>query len=128
VYKLAYVLRIGYKSDQTDFYAVNNEYSYHAANKATSINVTSLQDFDSLHLAGSTLNDYFINGPGADSRTEDVISDFADTKEFFPTHDPDDLWLMIPPALPGSFKFVVEMDFDNGVIVRDTTAAIIFRQ
>jgi hypothetical protein len=122
----SYVIRINYTSDQTAYYAVNDENTYEPGNKPTSIYVTSLQNFDSTHPAGSVLNDYFINGPGASWSTEQVVNDFLNTKDFYPTHEPDDLWLMVPPSFPGSYRFVVEMHFDNGVIASDTTSAITF--
>lgn len=122
----SYVIRINYKSDQTAYYAVNDEYTYHPGNKPVSIAVLSLQNFDSLHPAGSLLNDYFINGPGIESTIERVVYDFPDTKDFYPTHDPDDLWLMVPPSAPGFYQFVVQMTFDNGMTFRDTTTAITF--
>lgn len=122
----AYVIRINYTSDQTAYYTVNADYTYQPGNKPTSIAVTSLQNFDGLHPAGSLLNDYFINGPGMDSRTEDIVYDFPVTRDYYPTHDPDDLWLMAVPSAPGPYRFVVEMSFDNGITVLDTTAAITF--
>jgi len=122
----AYVIRINYISDQTAFYAVDNEDTYEPGNKPTSILITSLQNFDSLHPAGVSLNEYFINGPGMNSTAEDVVNNFLDTKDFYPTHEPDDLWLMKPPSSPGFYRFVIEMHFDDGVNARDTTSAITF--
>lgn len=119
-----YVMRINYISDQTAFYAVDDKNTYAIANRPVSIEITSLQQFDSLHPAGTLLNDYFIAGPGINSTAEDVVTGFASTKDYYPTHDPDDLWLMKRPENPGSFRFIVKMDFDNGTIVRDTTSVI----
>jgi len=119
-----YVLRINYESDQTAFNAVDNDHRYRPGNKPTSILVTSLQAFDSTHPPGTSLNSYFINGPGIGSVCEQVVNDFIYTDDFNPTHVPDDLWLMVAPDNNGPFRFVVEMEFDNGVIVRDTTANI----
>ena len=123
-----YVLRINYTSDQTAYYAVDDRNTYAPANQPTSITITSLQAFDPGHPAGSSLNEYFIAGPGMRSTAEDVISNFMLTQDYYPTHDPDDLWLMQPPATPGSYRFVVEMDFDNAITVRDTTTPVILAQ
>lgn len=120
----AYVLRINYVSDQTGFYAVDNNNTYFGLNKPTSIEITSLQNFDSLHPANSLLNDLFIAGPAISSSVNDVLTGFANTRDYYPTHDPDDLWLMNAPATPGPFTFVVKMVFDDGVIVRDTSTSI----
>ncbi|HTF04037.1 MAG TPA: hypothetical protein VK826_08425 [Bacteroidia bacterium] len=119
-----YVLRINYTSDQAEFYAVNDNNTYELANKPVSIAVTSLQSFDATHPAGTSLNDYFMAGPGINSRTEDVVDGFANTQDYYPTHDPDDLWLQVPPENTGPYKFIVEMVFDNGITVRDTTTSI----
>lgn len=119
-----YVMRINYISDQTAYYAVDDKNTYAIANRPVSIEITSLQQFDSLHPIGTVLNDYFIAGPGINSTTEDVVTGFANTKDYYPTHDPDDLWLMKRPENTGSFRFIVKMDFDDGAIVRDTTSAV----
>ncbi len=119
-----YVLRINYESDQTAFNAVDDEHRYQPGNKPTSILVTALQPFDSTHPAGTSLNGYFINGPGTGSTCERILEEFPYTDDFNPTHVPDDLWLMVPPDNSGPFRFVVEMHFDNGIIARDTTTSV----
>lgn len=120
----AYVLRINYISDQTSYSAVDNSYSYDGLNRPTSIEITSLQTFDSLHPANSLLNDVFIAGPGIGSTVDDIVTGFLNTTVYYPTHDPDDLWLMKTPAAPGAYTFVVKMVFDDGRIATDTSTAI----
>lgn len=120
----AYVLRIKYVSDQTGFYAVDDKNKYIGTNRPVSIEVRSLQFFDSLHPAGTLLNDYFIAGPGIGSSVNDVINDYPDTRDYYPTHEPDDLWLMKTPEFAGAFRFIVTMRFDDGKICTDTAAAI----
>jgi hypothetical protein len=119
-----YVIRINYASDQTAYYSVDDNNSYGIANRPVSIAVTSFQNFDATHPAGTLLNDYFIAGPGINSTINDVVTGFEFTQDYYPTHDPDDLWLMQRPQSPGNYQFIVRMDFDNGVILRDTTEAI----
>ena len=119
-----YVIRINYASDLTAFYSVDDNNTYVIANRPVSIEVTALQNFDVTHPAGSLLNDYFIAGPGINSTIDDVVTGFAQTQDYYPTHDPDDLWLMQRPQTPGIYRFIVRMDFDNGVILRDTTEVI----
>jgi hypothetical protein len=118
------VLRISYISDQAQFYTVNDNNTYAPVNKPVSIAVTSLQTFDAQHPVGTLLNEYFIAGPGINSTAEDVIAGFSNTQDYYPTHDPDDLWLMKPPANAGAYQFIVEMAFDNGTTVRDTSTSI----
>lgn len=120
----AYVLRINYVSDSTGFFAVDDNNSYRGLNKPTAIEITSFQNFDSLHPANSLLNDLFIAGPAIGSSANDIISNFADTKDYYPTHEPDDLWLMNSPQNSGLYIFVVKMTFDDGRILRDTTSSI----
>lgn len=119
-----YVLRINYVSDQTAYYAVDDKNTYAIANKPVSIEVISFQQFDSLHPAGSLLNEYFIAGPGINSTINDVVNGFEFTQDYYPTHDPDDLWLMKRPANSGPYIFVVRMTFDDGTIASDTTSSI----
>lgn len=116
-----YVIRVNYQSDQTAFNGVNDNDTYEPGNLPTSVLIYSLQAFDGTHAAGSSLNEYFIAGPRAGATAEDIVTQFVDTKDFYPTHDPDDLWLMKPPATNGVYSFVVKMEFDNGITVRDTT-------
>lgn len=116
-----YVIRVNYQSDQTAFNGVNDNNTYEPGNLPTSIAIYSLQQFDSLHPAGSSLNSYFIAGPGIESAAQDIVTDFAETQDFYPTHDPDDLWLMKSPATNGVYSFVVRLDFNDGVVVSDTT-------
>jgi hypothetical protein len=116
-----YVIRMNYQSDQTAFNGVNDNNTYEPGNLPTSIVIYSLQQFDSLHPAGSSLNSYFIAGPGIGSTAQDIVNDFAETQDFYPTHDPDDLWLMKSPATNGVYSFVVRLDFNDGVVVSDTT-------
>jgi len=120
----AYVLRIKYVSDQTGFYAVDDKNKYIGTNKPVSIEVRSLQFFDSLHPAGTLLNEYFIAGPGIGSSINDIINDYPDTRDYYPTHEPDDLWLMRTPEFAGAFRFIVTMHFDDGKICSDTAATI----
>ncbi len=120
----AYVLRINYVSDLTGFYAVDNNNTYAGLNVPVSVEIFSLQNFDSLHPAGVSLNEYFIAGPGIGSSVNDVVAEFPDTRDYYPTHDPDDLWLMKGPQTPGAYKFVVKMVFDDARILTDTTTSI----
>lgn len=115
-----YVLRLNYTSDQTAFNGVNDNNTYEPGNLPTSISIYSVQQFDSLHPAGSSLNSYFIAGPRIGSVAEDIVNDFAETQDFYPTHDPDDLWLMKSPAANGYYQFVVRLDFNDGVVASDT--------
>jgi hypothetical protein len=123
-----YVLRLNYTSDQTAYYAIDDKNTYAPANAPVSIEITSLQAFDALTPAGALLNPYFIAGPGINSTAESVVADFPNTQDFYPTHDPDDLWLMTPPASAGWYQFIVKMSFDDGIIVRDTTTSIYLAQ
>lgn len=117
-----YVIRVNYQSDQTQFNGVNDNDTYEPGNLPTSILIYSLQQFDTLHPPGSSLNSYFIAGPGSNSTAQDIVSDFAQTQDFYPTHDPDDLWLMKAPATVGTYSFVVRMDFNDGVVASDTVS------
>ena len=119
-----YVLRINYISNLTAFYAVDSDHKYHFVNSPVSLEVSALEMFDSLHPAGSLLNDCFIAGPGIGSEAEDIIADFPNTKDYYPTHDPDDLWLMRRPLSTGPYHFIVKMTFDDGVICSDTSTVI----
>ena len=121
-----YVLRIDYTSDQSQYYTVDDDHRYEPGNLPTSIFVRALEAFDSTHPAGSLLNEYFIAGPGINSSVDDVVYSFQSTRDYYPTHDPDDLWLMVPPSSTGPFHFTVEMQFNDGVTVRDTTSIIYF--
>lgn len=116
-----YVIRVNYQSDQAAFNGVNDEDTYSPANLPVSISIYALQAFNAQHPAGSSLNEYFIAGPKQNPSANDIVTDFPDTEDFYPTHDPDDLWLMTPPDLPGNYSFVVRMEFNDGVIVSDTT-------
>jgi hypothetical protein len=116
----AYVLRINYASDLADYIAVDDNNDYYSNNKPTSISITVLQDFDSLHLANSSVAEYFIHGPGTTS-PQHVVDVFSETSTFYPNHLPDDLWLMKGPVAPGTYSFVVKMNFDDGAILSDTT-------
>ncbi len=122
-----YVIRINYQSDQTAFNGVNDNNTYEPGNLPTSIVIYSLQQFDSLHPAGSSLNSYFIAGPGLGSTAQDIVTEFAQTQDFYPTHDPDDLWLMKAPATTGVYSFVVRLDFNDGAVASDTTTVILDR-
>lgn len=117
----AYVMRIFYESTYTNFYSVNDDNTYEGLNKPVSIDIRCLQNFDSLHPANASMNDCFINGPGITSSIEDVITQFPNTKDYYPTHEPDDLWLMKAPTNTGNYSFVVTMSFDDGITVADTT-------
>lgn len=119
-----YVMRINYASDQTSYYSVDDNNTYALANLPTAIRIYSLQQFDTLHPAGTLLNEYFIAGPGIHSTAEDVVTGFPYTQDYYPTHDPDDLWLMKAPTNQGAYNFIVEMAFDNGALLRDTTSPI----
>jgi hypothetical protein len=120
-----YVIRVNYESDQTEFNGVNDNNTYQPQNLPTSIFIYALQQFDSLHPAGSSLNEYFIAGPGSESTAEDIITGFPETQDFYPTHDPDDLWLMQSPATTGTYSFVIRMGFNDGVVASDTTTVIL---
>ena len=115
----AYVLRINYASDLADYMAVDDNNDYFSNNKPTAISVTTLMFFDSLHPANSSVADCFINGPGSNT-ANDVVTNFNDTRTYYPNHEPDDLWLMQPPLNPGTYSFVVRMSFDDGVVLQDT--------
>jgi hypothetical protein len=116
-----YVIRVNYTSDQTSFNGVNDNDRYNPANHPTSVLIYSLQAFNAQHPAGSSLNEYFIAGPKLHASAEDIVTGFADTEDFYPTHDPDELWLMQPPEWNGSYSFVLRMEFNDGVVVSDTT-------
>ena len=116
----AFVLRLMYTSDLTDYYSVDDNNDYHSDNNPTSISINCLQNFDSLHPANSSVADCFINGPGTTS-VQNVVDYFYNTQNYYPTHEPDDLWLMKAPAAPGTYSFVVRMVFDNGLITTDTS-------
>lgn len=115
----AYVLRINYASDLADYITVDVKNDYYSNNRPTSIDITILQFYDSLHLANSSVADCFIDGPGTTS-PQHVVEAFMQTSTSYPNHLPDDLWLMKPPAAPGNYSFVVKMNFDDGAILTDT--------
>lgn len=116
-----YVVRVNYKSDQTAFNGVNNDDRYSPANLPVSVLIYALQPFNAQHPAGASLNEYFVAGPRLNASAQDIVTYFADTKDFYPTHEPDDLWLMMPPDSPGRYSFVVRMEFNDGAVVSDTT-------
>lgn len=120
-----YVMRVNYESDQTAFNGVNDNDTYAPGNLPTAVSIYSLQAFNTTHPAGASLNEYFVCGPKLNAKAEDIVTDFPDTEDFYPTHDPDDLWLMTPPELPGTYSFVVRMEFNDGVVVADTTTVIL---
>jgi hypothetical protein len=126
-----YDLQIVYHSDRMSRYDPHGDYHYKPGNHPTLINVYSLQNFDSLHPANSSLNSLFIPGPGLTSHIDDVLTDFTKTdvaEDYSPTHTPTSLWLMKPPRIPGVYNFVVVMKFDDGNTFSDTTFPINLHQ
>jgi len=124
----AYVLRIGYLSNSS-VYDPNSDYTYKAGNHPTSIKVTTLQFFDSLHPANTSLNEFFIPEPQLSASIDDVLTGFVKSSiNYYPNHPLTDLWLMKAPLYQGTYNFVVSMTFDDGITVSDTTSAIIFHQ
>lgn len=115
----AYVLRLFYNSDLANYQATNDNEKYVGSNRASSIMIRTLQNFDSVHASGSVISDYFIDGPGTQS-VQHVIDNFTDTPKWSPNHEADDLWLMHAPTNPGNYSFEVKMMFDDGALLSDT--------
>lgn len=103
-----------------------DEPRYDATSAATSLRVTTLFDFDPRHPAGSAVTEYFKSSGYRNGR---VV--------LFPLTVPDMSNLQLPgvevqmlldarPAVPGPQRFAVTLEMSDGVVFRDTTAALRF--
>jgi hypothetical protein len=114
-------------TDGTD----THESSYSNGNKVTSFTISSPTDFDSTHLANTSLNNYFLYGNGVGgSAIEKCISDerlpqnIRGSSPTEPWSANDYLILMHPPLFTGDRVFIIKIDFKDNTTISDTTSHI----
>jgi hypothetical protein len=129
----SYMIRI--KSSEHVIDPIDKEYTesvwYFQKYNLTNLTVRSLNTFDSTHLAGSDISEYFLTDYGMQYTIEEFISSkrinekyrFSGYTENF--HTSIDLMLMQAPAIKGRHDFVIQMNFDNGNTFKDTTSIIL---
>jgi hypothetical protein len=87
-------------------------------NNITALTIFSLQNFDSSHLANTSLNDYFKIRYSELNNAEHIsIEKLINTTEFA-------LLLFAEPKLDSVFRFVVKVDLSDGSYLSDTTKTI----
>jgi hypothetical protein len=92
----------------------------------TSLNISSLSNFDGTHPAGSSLNSYFLTGLNSSSTISEFISKGMigkgkyDGGNYLESWSSEQyLYLMTPPST-GSQTFVVEVGFSDGRYLKDS--------
>ena len=126
----------------------DDELLYKIKNKITKIEIVSNQDFDDSHPTGSLLNDYFIpyrliktcieNGGDFESCAENQFEFFNTLEEAFNRsftqsshidlsnsyNEINILDLIKKPDFNGFLKFIIELEFEDGMILIDSTKVI----
>lgn len=86
-----------------------------------SIKITSLHDFDSSHLAGTYLNNFF------DRLQYGSPDSFADMQSLYTSNQPRDLRLEQKPLMDSVQQFIIQVEFEKAGILTDTADAVTFR-
>lgn len=91
------------------------------------ISIFSLNNFDSLHPAGSSLNSYFLTQLNAASTIEAFLAKAQLGGGKYLEGNYTDTWstdhyfyLMTPPANPGKYNFVLALELSDGRKMSDT--------
>lgn len=121
----AHVVRVGPGLDNPNEAAFVNE------NNVTAVNISCLQQFNPSHPANTSLNDYFLTalsqgatisnlvryGFGSSATRNGETEDWIDNKSFY---------LMVPPDTTGNYTFVLQVDFEDGFHLADTTSVYLY--
>lgn len=128
----AYAIRLEFTNQLYDSLSGHDdESSYYVLNGVKSFRITSLTDFDNLHPAGSSLNDYFLLGTqSAHVTVKDSLAThvgYIGVRNITQYGTPPDSWtvnnylvLMKPPAFLGNRSFVIHLGFADNTNWTDT--------
>lgn len=102
------------------------EFEYTALDSITDIKITSLNDFDSEHLANADVTEYFYVSSG---REFTEVSKFVENMHstLYYSFDPGfefDLLLMLPPTLGPEHQFSIEVELSDGRILNAQTEVL----
>ena len=120
VYKLAYVLRLTYVASVSGPYD-QYESSFSLQDPFTDFVVTSSQDFDNNHPAGTSLNDLFNFGM---TSVDGITLEKFNRMMNFPSR-PVYFWLMVPPDQDGIHHFTIKFLRSSGNTLLVTTPDIL---
>lgn len=125
-----------YRGVENDEVTNPNENDFRNINTTTSFNVYSLNTFDSIHPAGSSLNDYFLVSSGSPYGSTNTISSIIIKNQIGKgeySGDVLDTWksdqyliLMQPPTLNGTYSFVVDIKQSNNNSLIDTVTVRLY--
>lgn len=109
-----------------------NEVYFEPADRIDSIHITTINEFDAFHPAGSQVSDYFLVHWRDDMLTLDQVPDYVTNNRF----DPEDKALEInallmnapDPDLPETHAFNLEIYLSDGRILQTETDEIILAQ
>lgn len=130
----AYGIRINYTTEiyNTDK-TIKHESGFEIGIKATYFNIYSFTAFDSNHPALSSLNDYFLYDGDTIQHRLQYGTLFSRSGSFsgdinvgVTSSSYGELALMVPPAIPGYRRFVVEVGFSDNTYKADTIGAILY--
>ena len=125
--KLQYTMVLkGSTGDKLD----THESSYINEDHIQTFNIFSLSDFDSVHDAGISLNDYFLFSPGGTINNKitngNVGAGRSQGNDATTWTSNEYLMLMVSPPVSGSYQFVIDIGMNDGRHLVDTTSVILY--
>jgi hypothetical protein len=129
--KESYAINVEYTMNQTGVdgdYIINGESNFKNEYQVSSFNIYALENFDTNHPSGESLNDYFLFSSGAAYYTTNTIESINNVGSGnFNGEWGVETWkssqyliLMRPPLNNGIYSFVVEIVQSNNSVLIDT--------